>query len=221
MQAEDVPQQKNLPPRRGRPRDPGLEARVHDAAIAIYASDGWRGFTFEAVARASGVGKDALYRRWHGRTDLLGSTLEARWSAIGSVETGTLHGDLLVLTEFMLGLLIDTHGGAAINLQIDSRRHKEVYALALPIQSGLLDRFRALVERALSRGELHAGTSARLLADIVVGAVTNHVLSTPLKLEERMHARKRGFSVQLVDLIMHGVAVRQHIHACSPREVEI
>ncbi|MGI4801635.1 MAG: TetR/AcrR family transcriptional regulator [Janthinobacterium lividum] len=181
---------------------------MHDAAIAIYANEGWRGFTFEAVARASGVGKDALYRRWQGRADLLGSTLEARWSAIGCADTGSLRGDLLMLTDFMLGLLIDTHAGAAINLQIDARTHPEVRALAAPIQSGLLDKFRALVERALPRGELQEGTSIRLLADVVVGAIANHVLSTPHDLEARMNASRRDFSVKLVNLIMQGVAVR-------------
>lgn len=208
MQADDVPQQRHSQARRGRPRDPGLEARIFDASIALYASEGWRGFTFEAVARASGVGKDALYRRWRGRADLLGSTLEARWSAVGSIDTGTLRGDLLVLTEFMLGLLVDTHAGVAINLQMEARMYKEVRDLVIPFRSGLLDRFRALVDRAVLRGELHAETSTRLLADVVVGAVTNHVLATPLELEERLTADRGRFARKLVDMIMGGVAVR-------------
>ena len=41
-------------PTRGRPLDPGLEDRVFDAAIALYAETGWAGFSFEAVARRAG-----------------------------------------------------------------------------------------------------------------------------------------------------------------------
>jgi hypothetical protein len=38
-------------PASGRPRDPGLEARVLDAAFSVYARRGWAGFTSEEVAR--------------------------------------------------------------------------------------------------------------------------------------------------------------------------
>lgn len=113
-----------------------------------------------------------------------------------------------MLTEFMLGLLIDTHAGVAINIQMEARMYKEVRDLMIPFRCGLLDKFRALVDTAVLRGELHADTSARLPADVVVGAVTNHVLATPLELEGRLAADRGRFALKLVDLIMGGVAVR-------------
>ena len=63
---------------RGRPRDPNLEERVFDAAIAVYAEGGWRTFSFATVAARAGVGKAALYRRWESPGEMLKDVLDAR-----------------------------------------------------------------------------------------------------------------------------------------------
>ena len=60
----------------GRKRDPLIEPRVFDAALRVYAHGGWSGFTFEGIARAAGVGKPAIYRRWSSREELLIAALQ-------------------------------------------------------------------------------------------------------------------------------------------------
>ena len=53
--------------RPGRRRDPELDERVLEAALTVYARQGWAGFNFDAVAREAGCGRPALYRRWQSK----------------------------------------------------------------------------------------------------------------------------------------------------------
>jgi AcrR family transcriptional regulator len=82
---------------RGRPRDPDLEERVFDAVIGVYGESGWAGFTLEAVARRARVGREALYRRWVGKAELLAGAVAARAPQLAAVDTGSTTGDLTVL----------------------------------------------------------------------------------------------------------------------------
>src|SRR5580693_7891479 len=74
----------------GRPRDPDVDRRVADAAVALFGEAGWAGFSMEAVARRAGVGKASIYLRWQAKEDLLAEALRRRIGMIADVDTGTL-----------------------------------------------------------------------------------------------------------------------------------
>ncbi|MDN5914123.1 MAG: TetR/AcrR family transcriptional regulator [Pseudonocardia sp.] len=62
---------------RGRPRDPGNDAAILDAALDLLIERGAAGASIEAIARRSGVGsKVTVYRRWKSKEDLLMAALE-------------------------------------------------------------------------------------------------------------------------------------------------
>src|SRR6201986_4043216 len=126
----DEMQEAGEKPGRGRPRAPGLEERVVDAAIAAYALGGGAGFTFDGIARSAGVGKSALYRRWPSRDALLRETLEARWYAVQTIDSGTLRGDLLALARMTFDSLVGPHGEVGLHLREDSRQFPELRAIA-------------------------------------------------------------------------------------------
>lgn len=90
------------PVRPGRPRDPGLEDRVLDAAMALYAEAGWSGFTFDALSRVASVGKGALNRGWVRPQELMLDTLRQRWYHVDRIDTGTLRGGLVALARVCL-----------------------------------------------------------------------------------------------------------------------
>ncbi|MCK9541740.1 MAG: TetR/AcrR family transcriptional regulator [Novosphingobium sp.] len=191
--------------RRGRPRDPGLEARVHDAAIALYAQGGWKELTFGAVARSAGVGKAALYKRWPRRIDLLRETLEARWYPVSAIDTGSLRGDLVALAGLGFDTLAGPHGGVTWRLRADLHAHPEVRETTRTFVQGLARDTRAIVRRAIGRGELPADTSPALIADLIVGAVSNRVGATPPELLATVLARRDRIIADLVDLVLRGV----------------
>jgi AcrR family transcriptional regulator len=193
---------------RGRPRDPLLEARVFDAAMARYAEAGWGGFNFDAIARASGVGKASIYRRWPTRGELLRQTFEARWYAVKAIDTGTLRGDLLALARTIADALTGPFGGARQYMAVDSARFPEVREVFHPYTEALVRQARAMVRRAAARDEIAARVNPGLLMDLVVGAVVNHVGATPAHLREAMLAKLDGFIGDLVETVLRGAGAR-------------
>jgi len=55
----------------GNRRDNVAHKAILDAAVALIAEKGPKGFAMEAVAKLAGVGKPTIYRWWPDRTDLL------------------------------------------------------------------------------------------------------------------------------------------------------
>ena len=58
-------------PRRGRPRDPGVDRAILESARSVLARKGFTGTSMDEIARRAGVGKDTLYRRWKSKEDLV------------------------------------------------------------------------------------------------------------------------------------------------------
>lgn len=190
---------------RGRPRDPGLEDRVFDAAIALYAEAGWAGFSFEALAKRSGVGKAGLYRRWSDRQELLRQTLEARWLAPARIDTGALRDDLIALARQVFAAYAGDNARVARWMAMDGERHPEVRSATAPYVEATIRQGRAIVRRAIARGEIAGGTNPGLLMDLVVGGVINHVATTPLRLRGAMVAKMDAFTTDLVDTALRGI----------------
>ena len=189
----------------GRPRDPGLEDRVFDAAIALYAEAGWAGFSFEALAKRSGVGKAGLYRRWSDRQELLRQTLEARWLAPARIDTGALRGDLIALARQVFAAYAGDNARVARWMAMDGERHPEVRSATAPYVEATIRQGRAIVRRAIARGEIGERTNPGLLMDLVVGGVINHVATTPLRLRGAMVAKMDAFTTDLVDTALRGI----------------
>lgn len=190
---------------RGRPRDPGIDDRVLDAAIALYAESGWAGFTFEAIARRTAVGKASLYGRWPNRGDLLRQTLETRWIAVEKIDSGSLRCDLTALAGMIFDSLTNTHGGVARWMSTDVWRYPVLKSAVAPFQEAAVKQGRAIARRAIARGELKPSINPGLLMDLLVGAVRNHVGNTPDRLRPAMIAKRDMFIDSLVDAVLLGV----------------
>ncbi|MDP9792975.1 AcrR family transcriptional regulator [Catenuloplanes nepalensis] len=195
-------------PRRGRPRDPGVEDRVFDAAIDLYSRLGWAGFSFESVTRITGVGKAALYRRWPTRSALLVETLRARWYTVGDIDTGRLRDDLRKLADMLLTRLTGPHGSVHLQILMDTRNYDEVRDATAAYRADLVLAGRAMARRAVARGELPPGTNPTLIIDLVVGGIQNHVLATPPELKSKMQEQMHRYGEQLVDAVLAGATAR-------------
>lgn len=80
------------------PRSASVVASVHEATRAELARVGFAGLTMDGVARAAGVHRSTLYRRWPSRAALLTDLLEPLLQAYGRLErTGVLEDDLFSL----------------------------------------------------------------------------------------------------------------------------
>jgi len=206
MQAKKRPEQPYRPvsSSRGRPRDPNIEDRVFDAALALYGDQGWPGFNFDAVAKRAGVGKDALYRRWDSREILLREALDERWEWLRAIDEGSLREDLIALGRTVLNTFAGPFGSVALQLRADAHRYVEVRAFADPYRETVVRQGRSIVRRAIERGGLPAGTNPGLIMDLLIGGIINHILSTPDRLRHAMMQQADRFIEDSVDVILGG-----------------
>lgn len=190
----------------GRPRDENLEQRAFEAARAIYANRGWSGFTFDAVAKLAGVGKSSLYRRWSSKAELLLDLVRSRALFISEINTGTLRGDLIAFARGWSRFVDSDDGALTYRLNIDARFFPELRdALGEVRYQAYVGATRAIVHRGITRGELPSDTSVTLVADLVAGAVSNHVRNIPPHLKERASAQLELYIGRVVDTVLAGV----------------
>lgn len=83
------------PPPIGRPRDPAIESAILRATQDLIIEHGFAGMTVEAVVKAAGSGKAAVYRRWPTKTALVIAAVQGLHRAAVVPDTGSLRGDLL------------------------------------------------------------------------------------------------------------------------------
>ncbi|WP_160573523.1 TetR/AcrR family transcriptional regulator [Actinomadura physcomitrii] len=164
-------------PKAGRPRDPGIEERVCEAARAVFADDGWAGFGFNQVARRAGVGKNALYLRWNSPQDLLLQALDIApaWDKI--VRSGSVRNQLIDFGVTMLDAYMGPRGMAVLRMFIEANVRPELFeAYWRSVVEPSLDRARNIVLAGIDRGELPVDTDYGDLLDLVHGAVVSRVL---------------------------------------------
>lgn len=166
------------PPRRGRPRDPGVDTRIRDAAVRLLRERGVDGMTIDAVAERAAVSKATVYRRWTSKDDLAMDALEALLDdEVRVPDTGSLLGDLTELYEDLLRLAADGDGGfyrvAAAEAARD-QRIAELYRRSLARRHRACD---VMFDRAVGRGELAPDADRQLIADWPAGLILMRVLT--------------------------------------------
>jgi AcrR family transcriptional regulator len=161
-------------PRRGRPRDPGVDEAVLAAAVELLAGAGFARLTMEQVAARAGVGKASVYLRWPNKVALVAEAIQHRSGVVPDVpDTGTLPGDV----RTFLRALLRTYGAAsramaAVVGEVDN--HPELRrSWRQSLAAALTDRVREIVERAVERGELPPTTDVELLSMLPVTILQN------------------------------------------------
>ena len=80
--------------KRGRPRDPGADRRIMEAARLVAADVGVSGASMSAIADRSGVGKPTIYLRWANRADLMVAAVADLRAPVVVEHTGSSRADL-------------------------------------------------------------------------------------------------------------------------------
>jgi AcrR family transcriptional regulator len=191
--------------RRGRPRDPSVDARVANAVVELYARSGWAGLTFDEVARQAKVGKAGLYLRWGSKEDLLLDCMAGVQERRVPHTYHDLRSDLASIAQALFAFYSSTSGLAYLRLYVESRyvpgleeRWRKQHTTPMFLET------RSLVHDAVARGELPEDTSPTILLDALIGAITNHILSTPPELFDQMQANGPAYIESLLDFVLAG-----------------
>ncbi|MFI6878556.1 TetR/AcrR family transcriptional regulator [Streptomyces sp. NPDC050400] len=165
-------------------RPGGRTARVRAAVLAaagdVLAEEGFDRLDLADVARRAEVGKTTVYRRWTSPTGLVADLLaEMAEESLPRSATGSLRGDLTANAQLVRRTLADPRQGPLFRAVIAA-------ATCDPRTAEALGRFYAVrvaewapvVEEAVDRGELPAGTDAAEVVRAVSAPLYYRLLTT-------------------------------------------
>jgi AcrR family transcriptional regulator len=155
----------------GRPLDQEITRRVLKEAQRQLCDRGYQGLSVEKVARQVHVAKASIYRRWPSKADLV-ADLVTRFTHITDIpDTGDLMADLLAYKRVHLEgdpSLFTTDSERAI--RAEAMLHPEVVPLIRDRILGQRRRIgRAILLRAIARGEVNGDTDVELVLDLLSG----------------------------------------------------
>jgi AcrR family transcriptional regulator len=173
----------------GRPRDPAVDEAIRRATLELVEEHGYKGVSMEAIAARSGVSKQAIYRRYASKGEVILDALAtfAR-TRLPTPDTGDLREDLLTL-------LVRTFAGqrgingvmnralAAEALQDDVQEDGFTALLNERLIRHRRDAVREILGHARERGEV-AHPSDELLIDLVFGPMWYALLTDVNKLTD-------------------------------------
>lgn len=159
-------------PRRGRPRDATIDARVLRAAVDELAAHGVGGFSVNSVAARAGVAKRGIYARWATRDALVLAALGTLSAGLVPPRTGSLRGDLLRLAPLVDAVFTEPRMSVLARCLAELASHPGLYAA---FRRESVDRCAAAVQDAFhdarSRGETHPDLDTDLAASAFLGAL--------------------------------------------------
>jgi AcrR family transcriptional regulator len=191
-------------PKTERPGRRGPSPRVRAAAIAAtlaeLAESGYASLSLERVGRRAGVHKTTLYRRWGSREELvLEAMLERAADHISVPDTGSLRDDLLELARTAAANAASPEVAAmARAVAAESPHDSRLAAANRRFWAERLELDGVIVERAIARGEVPAGTDPRQVIEAVLGPIHLRLLLTGEPVD-------RAFLEGIVGVVVDGV----------------
>jgi AcrR family transcriptional regulator len=193
-------------PRRtpGRPRSEASHQAIIRATLELLVETGYRSLTMEGVRARAGVGKATIYRRWSSKEELVRDAVVFMHDDLEAPDTGSLRGDY----EGMASLVRSAaqRAGAATlmpRLLGDAANDPELLAIFYDnLVAPRRAQMRAILERAVARGEIRDDVDIELIIDLFAGPVVYRLLITGGDLSQ-LHAVD-----EQLDVLLYGLAPR-------------
>ncbi len=197
IRPDDADQEEHAGRRPGRPRDPGYDKAILDAALEILMEKGYAGLTIDGVAARTGVGRPTIYRRWASKPELVIAALAQGIGLSPTPDTGVLREDLLAFARDQLRMMNAPQSrrvtaGLVADLVADPDLAETYFSEYVEPRRSTV--WRAL-ERGIQRGELRADADFSLIYDLVMGPMFMRSVVRGERLQPDMPE-------QIVDLVM-------------------
>ncbi|MET8170227.1 TetR/AcrR family transcriptional regulator [Streptomyces sp. NPDC005329] len=156
-------------PSAGRPQSDEIDAAIKEAALDILSEVGFDPLSIAQVAKRAGTPTTSIYRRFDGKLPLVLWALQEEFDSLelDLPDHGGLRGDLLAYTRQITEGLSPRRSRILAGLLL---RMRDIPELASFVSSKLpqasADIWSALVERAVSRGELEASHGLEMLSTV-------------------------------------------------------
>jgi AcrR family transcriptional regulator len=175
----------------GTARPGGRTARVAEAVFAAAAAElsdrGYADISIESIAARAGVHKTTVYRRWGSKPELIRQVLAgAAVSHIPVPDTGSVDEDLRGLARAVQSVLSVPQGAAITRaLIVGGLTSPEIAGVMSQFWAGRLAAISVIVDRAVARGELPAGTDPPALMNAMAAPLYYELLVTHAPVTER------------------------------------
>jgi AcrR family transcriptional regulator len=188
----------------GRRRTGGRSARVRQAVlqatVQTVAERGADAVNIAEIARQAGVHDTSIYRRWPTKEHLIfDSLLDYSVAQLPIPDTGTLRADLLAFASLIASYAATPIGQALLKAMAVTDDDAALAAGRAQFWQFRLDQARAMIDRAITRGELRADTDPALAIELLIAPLHFRLLLSRQPIDERI-------SGQLIDLLLNGLA---------------
>ncbi|MEK2490235.1 TetR/AcrR family transcriptional regulator [Kitasatospora purpeofusca] len=196
--------EENADPIRRRPG--GRAARVREAvltaALDVLAEEGVAGLSIAAVAARAGVNETTVYRRWGSREKLvLDAMITGSTEGIPVPDTGDVRTDLAAFARALADYLATPTGRGVARAAALSSEDAELAEAWHAFWRSRLDQAGVIVDRAVERGELPAGTEAALALELLCAPIQTRALLGHRPIEPDLPER-------LADTVLDGLRGR-------------
>lgn len=157
---------------RGRPRDPETDEKILRCALDQLAEDGYAGMSIDGVARAAGVSKATIYRRFADKSDLATAAVVSSHPDVPSMFEGDTRSRLIGFVEMTRRKMID-NSGIIVTWQIlsEAQRNPELVELHRTRTIGpRLAVLTGILEDGVRAGDVRADADIDLVTDMLTGS---------------------------------------------------
>lgn len=188
-------------PKLGRRRDPSRDTDILEATIDVLAEVGYERMTIDMVATRAKAGKATVYRRWDSKSELVFDAVACLKAPAAGLEelpdTGNLRDDLVAMVKAPATLAdaqrkLQVMTGIYSLIQSEPTLGPEAYRILFEPRAAAT---RALIERAIERGEAPGGCDI----DRLVAIAPSLAMFRVMILRE---PPDRAFFVSLIDEIV-------------------
>jgi AcrR family transcriptional regulator len=163
--------------RPGRPPDPEADRLILQTAKRLLSEQGYARMSMDAVARAAGVARTTLYRRYRDKSELVIAAIEHTRAAAGGAppDTGSARRDLVEHLELARRRFDISLAGTML---VEEAHNAELVRLFRErIVRPRLAYVRNALQRGVDRGEIRADIDADAVVELLFGAYLAHHLA--------------------------------------------
>jgi len=172
---------------------------ILEAAQQVLSESGYAGFSIEAVARRARAGKPTIYRWWPSKTALLLDVYQRQKRDVVYPDTGSVEEDLFLFMVSLFRQWRETPTGNIFrSILAEAQSDPETTAALSAYSEARRQNTGQIIVRALSRGEVKAGTDPKIVADLASSYAWSHLLT------DRLNENEDTIR-QAVRILVHGI----------------
>lgn len=191
--------------------DPDLTERIRSATLALVAERGYRDLRLDDVAARVGTSKQALYRRFPSKPELIADAVRSltETTPLNPPRTGSLRRDLIAILGAALRSLERTALGPVLRALVAEERDEVLARVLADVEDARRRVLRTVLETARDRREIAPDRDVELDIDLLLGAAYVRTLVRRVPFE-------RTLAERIVDTWLTGAALRRADRTSPP-----